>query len=123
MQKKRLVTVLAAALAAAGTGSCSRGGSSSSEEAPGASVPTVSPETLARQAAEEFRKGHHREGFALLGRIGDQPVNRVLDKDTQALVDRVQGALAKAKQADALSQKGEHEEAAKLMKEAADQYP
>jgi tetratricopeptide (TPR) repeat protein len=83
-----------------------------------ASAP-ANPEAAARQAADELRKGQYRQGLARLDGLHDQ----ALSKDVQALVDRVRAAVAKAQEANALFQKGEHDKAAQLMDEAAQQYP
>src|SRR5262245_40110654 len=58
-----------------------------------------SAESVARAAAAQFQKGDYKRGFQLMEKLGDRPLTRILGKDMQDLVDRVNGALKKAEEA------------------------
>src|SRR5687768_3225661 len=95
-----LVVGLAAALHAC-TGGGEGGGSGAAPR------PTDSAEAVAREAADYFLKGDYKQGFQHMEKLGEQPLTRILGRDMQALVDRVQAALAKATEASAHFQAGD----------------
>jgi tetratricopeptide (TPR) repeat protein len=99
---------------------CAGGGDGGGAAAP---RPTDSAEAVAREAADYFLKGDYKQGFQHMEKLGDQPLTRILGRDMQALVDRVQAALAKATQASAHFQAGDFEKASQLMREASELYP
>jgi hypothetical protein len=78
---------------------------------------------MARQAAAAFLRGDYRDGYAKMDTLGQLPLTELLRNDMGKLLDRVNGALSKAHEAQRLFNLGEHEKAAKLMHEAAQEYP
>jgi tetratricopeptide (TPR) repeat protein len=91
--------------------------------APSASVDPESAEGVARAAAAEFQKGNYPQGYQIIEKLGDRPLTRVLGADVQKLLDRVNGALAKANEARRMAAQKQYESAARLMEEAAQEYP